>query len=160
MSLKTWKEEFYPVPADQCPKAEAVAHSLRKWRGLTVENLERHKMVADGGDLNSGGVSWFRVNGCALCYHYADRYHPDQTKVCAACPLAKARGGVSCDHCAPGESESPFRRFRLADDPAPMIAALETALAREQAEAAAQAHEQAERAEQDAVERGVQEGTR
>lgn len=33
MSLKTWKAEFYPVPAGTTTNVEACKHSLRKWRG-------------------------------------------------------------------------------------------------------------------------------
>lgn len=39
MSLETWKEEFYPIPADEVPESQALAHSLRKWEGLRKENL-------------------------------------------------------------------------------------------------------------------------
>lgn len=153
MSLQTWKEEFYPVPADQCPKGEAVAHSLRKWRGLTDENCGKHDV-----EKLYGRVGELRIDSrsCALCEHYYKRPNQD----CSECPLALVRGGAPCDYTGDGEVMSPYLAFEDRGDPQPMIAALEAALAREQAEAAAQAHEQAERAEQDAVERGVQEGTR
>lgn len=44
MSLQTWKDEFYPVPASEPiggHKAQ-IEHSLRKWRGATKENTEKH----------------------------------------------------------------------------------------------------------------------
>lgn len=40
MSLKTWKLEFYPVEASTVSKEDALDHSLRKWEGLTEENLK------------------------------------------------------------------------------------------------------------------------
>ena len=46
MSLQTWMDEFYPTPAQKFPtELEAVEHSLRKWKGLTKENLEKHSVV-------------------------------------------------------------------------------------------------------------------
>lgn len=41
MSLAAWKAEHYPVDAANVPAEEAVAHSLRKWRGLRPRVLER-----------------------------------------------------------------------------------------------------------------------
>jgi hypothetical protein len=37
MSLESWKAEFYPIPADEVKKKDALAHSLRKWEGLRKE---------------------------------------------------------------------------------------------------------------------------
>jgi hypothetical protein len=49
MSLNTWKIEFYPQEACEVEdQLEAAKHSLRKWGGLTTENLERHGLVKEG----------------------------------------------------------------------------------------------------------------
>lgn len=43
MSIKTWKEEFYPVkPRKSMTTKEAIEHSLRKWEGLRKSNLKKH----------------------------------------------------------------------------------------------------------------------
>lgn len=43
MSLITWKAKFYPEPANaRMSKRDALLHSLRKWEGLTKENLKKH----------------------------------------------------------------------------------------------------------------------
>ena len=44
MSLKTWKKEFYPISASRVRKdaIAAIEHSLRKWRGLTKDQMKRH----------------------------------------------------------------------------------------------------------------------
>ena len=44
MSIESWKAEFYPTPADEASKDQAIAHSLRKWEGLRKENLDRHEL--------------------------------------------------------------------------------------------------------------------
>ena len=55
MSLLTWMKEFYPTPADslQAQKAPA-AHSLKKWQGLTRDNLRKHKVKVDDSSLIDG----------------------------------------------------------------------------------------------------------
>ena len=46
MSIETWKKEFYPVPAHRrMTDGQAVAHSLKKWSGLTKKNLDKHKLM-------------------------------------------------------------------------------------------------------------------
>jgi len=44
MSLKTWKEEFYPVEAEDAASnpIEATKHSIQKWKGAMAESLEKH----------------------------------------------------------------------------------------------------------------------
>ena len=32
MSIATWIGEFYPVRAQECPKEDALRHSILKWR--------------------------------------------------------------------------------------------------------------------------------
>lgn len=114
MSLATWTAEFYPVPADQVPAEEAVAHSLRKWRGLTKENLERH-----GGEINLCDAKFgteriaIDVSTCALCIHY---YNDGS---CWKCPLKRLLGKKCFRR---GE---PYHKWGCTGDPLPMIRALE-----------------------------------
>lgn len=110
MSLETWKAEFYPTEAKDCPAEQAIAHSLRKWEGLTVENVDKHAVVFDG---------WWKVLGepeekpltidsesCALCVNYiTDEKRPyidaegdEDATTCGDCPLMAQNGGFQCDH--------------------------------------------------------------
>jgi hypothetical protein len=72
MSLQTWKEEFYPIPASECRKEDAVKHSLRKWIGLKKENLKKHGLRHLGGswisevENNENGIVTSSPS-CALC---------------------------------------------------------------------------------------------
>ena len=134
MSLKTWKEEFYPVEADS-PEAQAstraaIEHSLRKWRGLRPEALRKHEVRLEGpynkeivdntGDRidDRFGISGY---SCALC-HMAEFY------ICDDCPLVKV-SGVACDHAENIDEVSAWEVYIHTADPEPMIAQLEKALA-------------------------------
>ena len=125
MSLKTWKEEFYPVEADS-PEAQASAraaieHSLRKWRGLRPEALLKHDVRLEGPyhrqvfDDCADESQVISGSSCALCR----RLYYD----CYGCPLVKVSGLV-CD-----DAESAWDVYTNKADPEPMIAQLEKALA-------------------------------
>ena len=43
MSIRTWKEEFYPKRAQETTKAEALDHSILKWVGLRPEPAPRSR---------------------------------------------------------------------------------------------------------------------
>ena len=129
MSIETWKAEFYPVEADKVPEELAVEHSLRKWRGLTKENLARHELTADGGVLtDSSGCDLFEVyaSSCSLCQVYLRK---DLNQRCGACPLFEHLG-KPCYEEDTGDALSAFDAFIEHDDPLPMIAALEAVAAK------------------------------
>lgn len=116
MSIETWMAEFYPVPADQVPREEAIAASLGKWKGYRKEARDEHG--TDGLPPCS--------DSCPLCAHYLV-----EGGKCGDCPLFKLRG-MSCDrplfHAEIG-LRSPYAAYIVARDPEPMIALLEAALA-------------------------------
>lgn len=109
MSMQTWMEEFYPVEAEKVPAAQAVAHSLRKWRGLRPDNMKRHGVfwgykhtlnyITDAG----GYCLFIDAGSCALCWT-----HVNLTGSCASCPLSIARHGHPCDYKRPAEALSPW----------------------------------------------------
>jgi len=118
MTIATWKEEFYPLDARSIKEEDALSHSIRKWKGLRMENLKRHglwrawrKIYDDKEELAIDGDT------CALCVHYIG---DDE---CKECPLFKYLGR-KCD-----EDEGPYSEFatKAYGDPEPMIAALEKA---------------------------------
>ncbi|HVC31885.1 MAG TPA: hypothetical protein VNL16_00075 [Chloroflexota bacterium] len=126
MSLKTWREEFYPTAAAAQTTNTAVAHSLLKWIGLRPENLAKHGLTATRSRLDgaTGELSFFVTsNTCALCVLYFDA---DSDDPCVTCPLSVSRGNVACD-----EGDSPYEKFVEGNNPEPMIAALKKLRAEE-----------------------------
>ncbi len=127
MSLKTWKDEFYPVEADKVEgRLEAIQHSLVKWVGVRGDNLKKHKVKLIGTSLaGTRGSIGIDSYSCALCSLYLRT-----SKVrCSECPLVAIRGGCSCDTKLDlGEGLSPYHYFALEGNPEPMIELLEKAL--------------------------------
>lgn len=72
MSLASWIEEFYPVCADECPRDQALEHSILKWTGLLPKNLEKHGVVKQRLYIQDPSGDWLAINGssCALCEYY------------------------------------------------------------------------------------------
>lgn len=138
MSIATWRGEFYPVPADvvacntaDCEGVALVEHSLRKWRGLTVENQRLHHVKLQSTLLwdDDAARDPMRIDAstCALCAYYQpeEEYDEDlgeEVTDCHGCPLAELLDG-SCDR-----RGQPFRALLDRSDPLPMIAALERTL--------------------------------
>lgn len=118
MSLETWKAEFYPIPAHEVPVEDAVQHSLRKWKGLTKENLEKHEVIVGGRVvLGDDGKFDLSSDSCALCVHHYSALHR-----CPRCPIVSAIG----DTCG-----RDYADFLVHGNPLPMIEALERAAALE-----------------------------
>ena len=130
MSLDTWKQEFYPVPASEVENDQVAAteHSLRKWRGLTTENLTRHDLACTPPeiyDANPGKTHDYFCFGeytCALCRHYF-KSPDDDTPTCVTCPLYETLQGHTCDY-----DGQPYSVWIRTGDPQPMITALEETL--------------------------------
>ena len=95
MSLKTWKKEFYPKPANETTKAESLEHSIKKWEGLTDVNLNKHKLgicleeISVYEKNNDWNGFLLDSSSCSLCYHFLDNS-------CVDCPLYKGTA-MSCD---------------------------------------------------------------
>jgi len=132
MSMKSWKEEFYPVkPSKKMSKLKAIQHSLTKWEGLLLKNRRKHEAkVGIFGDLNfyttpdEMNYDMFMIDAdtCALCVKYSDvdsRVHP-----CLTCPLYNTLG--KC--CGDGDENDPFTKWKDKTDPKPMIKALKKCL--------------------------------
>lgn len=131
MSMSSWKKEFYTKGASsqsvQKSDLSAIQHSLKKWRGLTKENLQRHGLVHEGKGIvvsaDPEHYSEFAIDDetCALCIKYCNAYGS-----CLLCPLSEVRGGLSCDS-VPGfrEKQSPYAAFSQKGNPKPMIKLLE-----------------------------------
>jgi len=133
MSIKTWKKEFYPTSADRVSKKKAVAHSLRKWEGLTKTNLKKHGVEVnrthvrelDDEDFFNGSIE-IGAESCALCVKYLDcSWNPENgcgESECATCPLYEYLGH-RCD-----ESDMPYNVWYYTQNPRKMISALKKIL--------------------------------
>jgi len=141
MSLQTWNEEFYPIPASAAKGdvRTAVEHSLRKWEGLRKENLDKHGLMTDE-DYHlsiidkSTKTHVYGVYGdtCALCLYakdlknergsdYEDYEDYDHDyPYCIGCPLDEI------NNCNRGDSS--YVIFKHKGDPEPMIANLKQCL--------------------------------
>lgn len=120
MSAESWKAEFYPIQAKQVLYHRAAAHSLQKWIGLRVSNLDKHNLTALPINVDS--------STCALCL-----LNIEVDGDCENCALSRARGGVPCDQCRLDEADcgSPWNRWQVEDNPEPMIKWLELAVKEE-----------------------------
>lgn len=134
MSVKSWLKEFYPVDCDDesiKTNLQAVQHSLQKWRGLTQEQLQKHRVSVDqrsgwhAGRLLSGrSKGRLRINdqSCSLCQKHMD------SNDCKSCPITRVTGR-RCDQKAYNQTKdvwgSPWHEFTDNCNPAPMIAVLE-----------------------------------
>jgi len=121
MSFESWKEEYYPVPADEVDPEDALEHSIRKWDGLSEENCHKHDidLLDVDCDLPVEGST------CALCQiHNPEAFDKDK---CVGCPLYKDLGKA----CFTGEN-SPWSSWVKFDNNVPMLEALKRARDNEQ----------------------------
>jgi hypothetical protein len=123
MSIESWKEEFYPVTAREIvehgTEKKLIEHSIRKWNGLTKENLEKHQLTKKLFSISDNKGGYFSADGgsCALCQKYDDN--------CLGCPLEKVRGNIACSDETEDEdranSRSPWSEWTHNDNTEPMI---------------------------------------
>lgn len=113
MSKETWLAEHYPLPAKLVPAKDAVAHSIRKWEGLTRRELAHHGLeqppiVVDG-------------STCALCYHF---YEHETAEDCTDCPIVEYQGFPCTMSSRTDEAQSPYWKWKADRNPIPMISLL------------------------------------
>lgn len=125
MSIKTWKKEFYPTkPNKRMSKKDAILHSIKKWEGLTKENIEKHGLEVWFGDLLDDDFNEFEINeySCSLCVKYLTRHF---TLInCYKCPLYK-KLGFSCGH---GKITDGWIKWEFDNNPDLMIKNLKSLL--------------------------------
>jgi len=119
MSLKTWKREFYPLPASRVSKKRALEHTYRKWRGAQKSKLRKHNVCLAECEGFCCGIAdgekkfYFNRHSCALCFCYAET----TARFCPKCPLVIVGGADAC--CL--EDGSPYEHFKRTGDPKPML---------------------------------------
>lgn len=124
MSIKTWKDEFYPIEASEVEDDDVklLEHSIRKWEGLRQENLDKHGVVQKCAHsiIKDRDGDYFSIDTttCTLCCHYYD----DKTD-CKNCPLTQyLEKPCDCDN------DSPYCIWCDTGDPEPMLEALKETL--------------------------------
>ena len=92
MSMQSWKEEFYPIEAEEVPEELALDHSIKKWEGLQTANLIKHSVIMEGIKLkndapytNPYDILIISASSCALCMHHHNDFGTQQT--CKTCPI-------------------------------------------------------------------------
>lgn len=100
MSIKTWKEEFYPVDAEEFENAsdeECIKHALQKWKGALPENCEKHEISYEDHlifEPRSSDLPFvFNGRNCSLCQKYNDSCRDNDDDFC---PIVRFLG-ESCD---------------------------------------------------------------
>jgi hypothetical protein len=122
MSLKTWIEEFYPVPASKMSDKDAILHALKKFTGARKCNLKKHNLTISNATIEqrNGDSFYFGVQQCSLCKSYF--YLPNiDNRECPGCPLEQL--GDPCP-----KYHSTFDVFCENGNPIPMIKLLKRAL--------------------------------
>lgn len=133
MSLSTWIEKYYPVPANKIAVKgkpslrrwiKAVNQCIQKWEGAKKEVLKEHGITNNSGELLTSTTSIgfrFDANTCALCQlsMKEEELHPN----CSICPL-RDELEERCDRHSPKYKCNPFKMFRENDNPNVMIKAL------------------------------------
>lgn len=118
MTIESWKKEFYPVEAKDCPRCPAAEldHSILKWEGLKNESLEKHGLYLQWRHLydkhTEDEVFFLSGVSCALCHRYL-------TSDCQECPITKARG-KACQGTMAGDP-APWGALLQREDPEPML---------------------------------------
>jgi len=150
MSLKTWKDEFYPREAadvmdDEYASARerdlaAVNHSIRKCTGLLPKNLKKHHVgwaaeylptIQDRqGPRSTRGEFFIDDAACCFCWQYMRspssrllrfRTTAIPTSKCLECPLYKLHDCNCDDQCRP---DSVWTWLRDKHDVAPLLRSL------------------------------------
>jgi hypothetical protein len=129
MSIETWKEKFFHVPADAPSLDTALKrldHSIRMWVGFRKKSLEKHDLakafrwivpkqklasiMVDGVDGD-----FTPAENSALCEAYFKRVRLGEFS-CKKCPLSDFTANRNCG--------KEFEAFVFDNDPEPMISLL------------------------------------
>lgn len=113
MSKETWLAEHYATPAKLVEAKDALAHSIRKWEGLTRRELAHHGLEQPP----------IRVDGstCALCEHF---YETQADEDCDDCPIVEYQGFPCTMSSRTNDEDSPYSKWKCSRNPSPMISLL------------------------------------
>ena len=113
MSKETWLAEHYAIPAKGVLAKDALAHSIKKWEGLTQRELAHH-------GLEQPPIA---VDGstCALCHHF---YETRADEDCDDCPIVEYQGFPCTMSSKTSGGQSPYWKWKCGRGPVPMISLL------------------------------------
>ena len=125
MTVESWKSEFYAVDAyrskgENWSDKECLEHALKKWCGLTKENLDKHEVKHDQGMLfhkmkYDADALPIDSSTCAMCEKY-------YIGGCHGCPVVRHYGDRCCG------KVNQYWEFIDKNNPKPMIDLLEFCL--------------------------------
>ncbi len=150
MCMKSWKAEFYPVRAynftpqngvQLTSDVELLEHSLKKWEGLTPENLAKHgcsvhpdQWYKIGDELGfkdedePGHRMFLGSDSCSLCVARINHQGTEEER-CVRCPISLFTGrACDADALMAPPNSSPYAMFGKNKDPQPMIELLRNTL--------------------------------
>ncbi len=113
MSKETWLAEHYPIPAKHVLAKDALAHSIRKWEGLTRRELAHHGLEQPPISVDGGT--------CALCHHF---YETEADEDCDDCPIVEYQGFPCTMSSRSNDEDSPYAKWKSRGNPVPMISLL------------------------------------
>ncbi len=118
MSKDTWLNEHYATPAKHVLAKDALAHSIKKWEGLTQRELAHH-------GLEQPPIA---VDGstCALCHHFYETRADiaEQIEDCDDCPIVEYQGFPCTMSSRSNDEDSPYSKWKSQGNPIPMISLL------------------------------------
>jgi hypothetical protein len=119
MTIQSWKNEFYKIPAGNCKTlSDAITHSILKWNGLLPENLQKHNLIKCGHWLtevpDKSDCFEIDTDSCALCHNYYRRNFDEMT--CSKCPI-----NILIGHDCDSSDNSPYFNWIIDNNPKPMI---------------------------------------
>jgi len=95
MKINKWKAKYYPVPAYETSRENALDHSILKWEGMQPDVLSAYGMQRQHAQSlqDANGIPVFSLQRtCALCHHFVD-----EEEGCPACPITKVHGHTCVD---------------------------------------------------------------
>ena len=114
MSKETWLAEHYAIPAKHVLAKDALAHSIRKWEGLTRRELAHHGLEQPPIRIDS--------MTCALCYHFYEGEGGEDD--CTGCPIVEYQGFPCTMSSRSNDEDSPYAKWKSRGNPVPMISLL------------------------------------
>ena len=114
MSKETWLAEHYSTPAKHVLAKDALAHSIRKWEGLTRRELAHHGLEQP----------LIRIDSmtCALCYRFYEGEGGEDD--CTGCPIVEYQGFPCTMSSRSNDEDSPYAKWKSRGNPVPMISLL------------------------------------
>lgn len=143
MSLQSWKEEFYPITAEELKikllndsnffdknfrDIALLKHSILKWTGLLSENLKKHALYKNKKESkirdDFEDQLYITHESCALCVIYDEELF--DYGECHYCPIKNET--KKCDHDDRDTIMTPYGHFFAENDPNPMLKILQDKL--------------------------------